>query len=133
MLRAVADTHSLIWFLTADPRLSLQAREAFIEAATAGELIGVSAITLVEILYLEEKGRLPAGILKRVYESMMEPASPLAEIPLDRNIALAIGLVSREEVPDMPDRIIAGTALAMNVPLISRDRKITLSKVATIW
>lgn len=133
MLRAVADTHSLIWFLTADPRLSQQALDAFKEAAIAGELIGVSAITLVEILYLEEKGRLPAGILKRVYESMMEPASPLAEIPLDRNITLAIGRVSREEVPDMPDRIIAGTALAMNVPLISRDRKILLSKVATIW
>jgi predicted nucleic acid-binding protein len=46
---------------------------------------------------------------------------------------LAMAGVSRAEVPDMPDRIIAGTALAANVPVISRDGKITLSAVRTIW
>jgi len=41
--------------------------------------------------------------------------------------------VSRAEVPDMPDRIIAATALHLGVPLISRDRRISLSAVATVW
>ena len=33
----------------------------------------------------------------------------------------------------MPDRIIAATAQYLGLPLISRDRKIRLSAVETIW
>ena len=39
----------------------------------------------------------------------------------------------RQDVPDMPDRIIAATALHLGVPLISRDGKIKASAVPTIW
>jgi len=41
--------------------------------------------------------------------------------------------VPRAEVPDMPDRIIAATALHLGLPLISRDRKIQLAGLQTIW
>jgi len=34
---------------------------------------------------------------------------------------------------DFPDRIIVATALHLGLPLISRDRKIQLSDVNTIW
>ncbi|GKT09237.1 hypothetical protein DSTSK_25420 [Desulforhabdus sp. TSK] len=33
----------------------------------------------------------------------------------------------------MSDRIIAATALCMELPLISRDRKIQLSGMHTVW
>jgi predicted nucleic acid-binding protein len=33
----------------------------------------------------------------------------------------------------MPDRIIAATALRLGLPLISRDHRIQLSEVSTIW
>ncbi len=48
-------------------------------------------------------------------------------------MALAVQQVSREQVPDLPDRIIAATALYLGVPLITRDRKIALSSVDTVW
>jgi PIN domain nuclease of toxin-antitoxin system len=41
--------------------------------------------------------------------------------------------VSRSEVPDLPDRIIAATAVHLGVPAISRDGKIRTSSVDTIW
>jgi len=41
--------------------------------------------------------------------------------------------VDRAQVPDLPDRIIAATALHLGLPLISRDRKIQLADVETIW
>jgi predicted nucleic acid-binding protein len=41
--------------------------------------------------------------------------------------------VARGEVPDLPDHMIAATALYLGVPVVSRDRKIRYSAVTTIW
>jgi predicted nucleic acid-binding protein len=57
----------------------------------------------------------------------------LVEIPFDRNIALTLRPVDRSQIPDLPERIIAATALYLNVPVISRDRRIQLSSIDTIW
>jgi predicted nucleic acid-binding protein len=37
------------------------------------------------------------------------------------------------QVPDLPDRVIAATALHLDVPLISRDHNIKLPGLKTIW
>lgn len=39
--------------------------------------------------------------------------------------------VSRADVPDMPDRIVAATGVYFGVPVISRDRRIRASNVVT--
>ena len=57
----------------------------------------------------------------------------LVEIPFNRNIALTLRQVDRSQIPDLPDRIIAATALYLNLPVISRDRRIQLSSIDTIW
>jgi predicted nucleic acid-binding protein len=36
--------------------------------------------------------------------------------------------IDRDSIPDMPDRIIAATASHLNVPLLSRDKKIKISR-----
>jgi predicted nucleic acid-binding protein len=41
--------------------------------------------------------------------------------------------VSRIEVPDMPDRMIAATAVYFDVPVISGDRRIRTASLNTIW
>jgi predicted nucleic acid-binding protein len=49
-------------------------------------------------------------------------------------VAQVLGQVPKEEVPDMPDRIIAATALSLNLPLVTRGQKIqATSSVQTIW
>jgi len=58
MLVAVADTHAVIWYIFANPKLSSIAK-AFIDGANdAGDQVGVSSITLIEMVYLIEKGRI---------------------------------------------------------------------------
>jgi predicted nucleic acid-binding protein len=57
----------------------------------------------------------------------------IVEIPFDREIARTMFRIRREEVPDMPDRIVAATALHLGVPLISRDGRIRASNVETVW
>jgi predicted nucleic acid-binding protein len=57
----------------------------------------------------------------------------LVEIPFGQHIAQALKQIERTQIPDLPDRIIAATALHLGLPLISRDRKIQLSEIETIW
>jgi len=133
MLRAVADTHAIIWYIFADIRLSATARETIEQAAAAGDQIAFSSITLAEIVYLSEKGRLAPETLDRLLQAVDEEQAVLLEVPFNRSIARALTKVQRSQVPDMPDRIIAATALHLGVPLISRDRKIRLAGLETIW
>src|SRR5438128_511620 len=80
-----------------------------------------------------ERQRLPEEVLVRVERSLEQPGVGLALAPLDLEVARAVGRIPREDVPDMPDRIIAATALRLGVPLVTRDGRIRASQVETIW
>ncbi|MGH2353749.1 MAG: type II toxin-antitoxin system VapC family toxin [Chloroflexota bacterium] len=133
MLTALADTHAAIWYLFRDPRLSQTARNHMLGVAAAGHEVGISAITFTEVVYLQEKGRLGPDTLTALLAALRLPDPLLVEVPVTHEIAEAMSLIDRTSVPDLPDRIIAATALHLGVPLLSRDRKIRLSSVATIW
>jgi PIN domain nuclease of toxin-antitoxin system len=132
MQRAIIDTHALIWYLYDDPRLSERARALIESAVLDGDQVSVSAITLAEIVYLAERGRIDRHALGRVLAAI-EPESMFRESPLDRAVVTVMTTIDRNEVPDLPDRIIAATAKFHRVPLISRDRRIQASAVETIW
>lgn len=129
----VTDTHAIVWYLLDDPKLSGPARTAIDAAVAAGERVYVSAITLVELTYLVEKGRLPATVSEKLQAELADPETALTVVPLDTLVCQALTRVARSEVPDMPDRIIAATAVHLGLPLISRDGKIRASNVPTIW
>ncbi len=133
MIVAVADTHTVIWYLFDDPRLSNTARQTIETAAVDGNQISIASITLAEIVYLSEKNRIPEQTLERLLNAIEVEDSVLIEIPLDKNVVEALVQVERTQIPDLPDRIIAATALYAKVPVISRDRKIKLSSIQTIW
>jgi PIN domain nuclease of toxin-antitoxin system len=107
MPAVVVDTHTIIWYLSADPRLSANAVDTLDAATAAGERIHVPSICLVELTYLVEKGRLPSAARNRLIHALDDPATPCSLVPLDRAVADALELVSRIEVPDLPDRIVA--------------------------
>jgi PIN domain nuclease of toxin-antitoxin system len=103
------------------------------QATADGYLIYVPSICLVELTYLAEKARLPFAARQVLMNALDDPSGPYELVPLDRRVADALATVPRNEVPDLPDRIVAATASALQVPLISRDRKIRASTVQTIW
>lgn len=133
MILAIADTHTLIWYLFGDGRLSRSARQFMDSASKSGEQIGFSAITVVEIVYLIEKNKISPDTLTRLLKATSSEEAALVEIPVTGQIANKMRSVSRISIPDMPDRIIAATGLSLNIPIISRDGKIKVSKIKTIW
>jgi len=111
MIGAVADTHALIWYLLDSPRLSAPASAQFEACRTAGTQVGISSISIVEIIYLAEKGRIPAATLPLLEERLSTRPTLLSILPLSHAIALAVEQVPRGQIPDLPDRIISATAL----------------------
>ncbi len=133
MILAIADTHTIIWYVFSDPRLG-KAASAFIDDTIAnGDHVGVSAITIAEMIYLVEKGRIPQDALHDLQAATADPKAVLQYVPLDDNIAMKMMDVPRQGVPDLPDRIIAATASFYGVPLLTRDERIQGLSLQTIW
>jgi predicted nucleic acid-binding protein len=64
----VADTHALIWHLTADAQLSATCREIF-EAADRGEAkLWIPGIVVVETVYLAERARFPTSLVTQMLD-----------------------------------------------------------------
>lgn len=130
---AVADTHAVIWYLYGDSRLSARARQVFEDAAHQGNVVSLSSITLAEIVYLIEKGRIAPATLNLVLAEFNSSTGALIESPVDRYVVTAMSNINRIHIPELPDRIIAATASQLGVPLVSRDGKIQNSTIITIW
>ncbi|MCI0389078.1 MAG: type II toxin-antitoxin system VapC family toxin [Acidobacteria bacterium] len=130
---AVTDTHGLIWYLENDPRLGPDASLVFSACDQGQAWIYVPTVCLVEIVYLQEKGRIPAN-LKAIFDAKLKAGRSRVKLAdLTAEVVDAMAQIPRSEVPDMPDRIIAATSLHLGLPLISKDRRIRSSIVTTIW
>jgi PIN domain nuclease of toxin-antitoxin system len=133
VIAGVADTHAALWYLLKNPRLSATARGFFDDAARAGHVIVVSPISLAEIVYLVEKNRLDASAYHDLKTALADPEYVIEEGPFTAEVIEAMWQVPRADVPDMPDRIVAATAVYFGVPVISRDGHIRASSVQTVW
>ena len=133
MTSLVADTHAAIWYYFGSPELSADALRAMDDAIQTGGWVVLSAISLVEVAYLVEKRRLPVGTYENLIAALEDAEFRLVLAPVSRDVCDALRRVPRSAVPDMPDRIIAATALNLGLPLVSRDTKNTASAIQTIW
>lgn len=133
MIAGVADTHTALRHLFDDPRLSTPAGDFIDNAAAARHRIAVSSISLAEVVYLIEKNRLPPSAYDDLKIALADPNHVLKEAPFSVEIVDALRQVPRVAVPDMPDRIVAATAVYFGVPVISRDGRIRASNVQTVW
>jgi hypothetical protein len=72
-----------------------------------GHPIYVASISVVELVYLTDKGKIPAAVLERIGRVLRDPVSGFRLAPLDLDVAESTCKIAREEVPDLPDRVIA--------------------------
>lgn len=105
----------------------------FEDAAKQGNVVSLSAMTLAEIVYLIEKGRIAPSTLNLILAELDSATAVLVETPVDRHVIAAMRTLNRADIPELPDRVIAATAAHLGVPLISRDGKIRASSLITVW
>jgi PIN domain nuclease of toxin-antitoxin system len=127
----VVDIHALVWYLSRqDRRLSLRARRAFSAAESGRSRVHIPVAVLMELVLLEQLGRLRISYRELREQLALRPGFPLeAMTPDDVDEARALGMLV-----DPFDRLIAGAALRLGLPLLTNDGSITDSKrVKTYW
>lgn len=120
----VVDTHFLIWYLQDNPRLSHRGRSIFLRADEGRAIIAIPTIVLVEMIYLADKKRIANTLVEAALNLLHGTSGNYQVAPLNLAVVEAMGQVPRSVIPDMPDRIIAATALSLDLPLLSRDAAI---------
>ena len=134
MSRYVTDTHALVWHLFQSQQLSSQVKTIFKNADAGTNQIVIPAMTLVEIIYLSERKRIDQNAVQNLLNLLNTGHDNYIIAPLDVGITLDLQKVDRTTIPEMPDRIIAATALHLGLPLLTRDHKIqAANNIITIW
>ena len=129
----VIDTNIVIWYFGEYSRLSPRAEKLIDDVVESGTVF-VASITIVELTYLLEKNRIPVDVIDKLREALDDESTSFRLAELTRGVAADVQRIDRSTVGDMPDRIIAATALHLGLPLITSDGNIQkLTNVTTIW
>ena len=125
----VTDTMGLI--LRVERRkLSTTVRSIFSLVESGNVVVYVPAMVFAEILYLSEKQRISASL--GAVADHLRQFSNYREYPMV--FAVAQSAAEIVDIPELHDRLIAGTARLLNLDLITNDKTIQASTfVRTIW
>jgi PIN domain nuclease of toxin-antitoxin system len=126
-LRLLLDTHIWLWSLQDPKRLG---RRLLRELHNPGNELWLSPISTWEALALHEKGRV------RLHGDLdawvVEATAPFLEAPLTHEIAAAARRLSLAQ-RDPADRILAATALVLDLTLVTADASLLgLGEIATL-
>jgi PIN domain nuclease of toxin-antitoxin system len=129
MGQLVADTHAILWYLTAPRKLGAAARRAFQGADEGRALCCVPAIALVEIEMLRERGRVGVGVVDVLHALAGRPGYAVLALDADQALEFA-GLVG---LKDPMDRLMVAAARATGSRVVSVDDALDGFGVERLW
>ena len=132
MKRYVADTHSILWHFAEDRHLSRRARKIFDSVEEGYAQVLVPSIVLVEAVFLAQRQRVSEEQVSQLFALSEDAEASICVVPLNVAVAQAVSDFGPAAIPDMPGRIIAATARALGLPLITVDPVISDSGLVTV-
>jgi predicted nucleic acid-binding protein len=124
MKKYVTDTQALIKFLNGKKVINDLVDSIFKKADEGENIIIIPSVVLFEIGYLYEKQRIPVSV--KDIKTVLEDSVNYREEKLSIDIIESSFEIT--DIHELHDRLIAGTARYLNVPLITNDPVILASK-----
>ena len=127
------DTHAWLWLCVEPRRLSATAAAAIRRAVNGGGL-AIASITLWEVAMLLARGRVAAQGMPEAWIAGLVDRSGVSIMEITPAVAALATHLPGDFPGDPADRLIAATARANGIPLVSRDARMRASPmVETIW
>jgi PIN domain nuclease of toxin-antitoxin system len=127
------DTHVWVWWVSNPDLLSSQA-DTLINKAMVEKKIYISSISVWEVAMLVVKGRLHLTLDIKDWIRSCESLPFIQFVPVTNSIAFEAVHLPENSLSDPADRIIVATALALDLVLITKDKKIQRAdRVRTVW
>lgn len=80
-MSAVLDTHTVLWYLENSKELSAVARATIEDAIRDARDVHVSAISVIEAVYLVERKKIPATALHRLRDALSDRSIRIVHRP----------------------------------------------------
>ena len=128
-MKALLDTHILLWWLEDRGRLST-AQEEVIRAADYSNPLLLSDISLWEIATLYELGRIRLSLALREWLERATAPPLVRRCGISPAIAAEVAALPESFHRDPADRILVATARVEGATLLTRDRRIIASGLA---
>ncbi len=122
-MKALLDTHVLIWWLDDPDRLST-AQRGVVEAASPESPLLVSDISLWEVAMLHNLGRIALTIPLREWLDKATAPPLVRRHGISPAIAAALAALSDSFHRAPADRILVATARVLGATLLTQDRRI---------
>ncbi len=117
----ILDTHVWLWWINQDSRL----KATWLESIMHAESVGVSAISLFEVSWLERHKRIELPCPRLEWFDKALTGSEIQLIPIEPKVAnQAVDLPEHHSNPQ--DCIIIATAIIYDAQLLSADKKFKL-------
>jgi PIN domain nuclease of toxin-antitoxin system len=130
----VIDSHTLLWWLDGDDRLSKKAKLILDDEAAEPDTLIVSAVTFWELRLKEVRGKLTPRQPVNVWPQLIRklPHIRIEEVRVGHWLHVA---EMDWENRDPADRIIAATAIQLGIPVVTVDEKFHAegSPVVAVW
>ncbi len=127
-MKALLDTHILLWWLGTATRLSA-AQWKVIESAGPNEPLWVSEITLWEIATLHSLNRIELRLPLRDWLEKATAPPLVRRFGISPAVAAEVAALPDSFHRDPADRIIVATARVLGATLLTRDQRIRRAKL----
>lgn len=120
----VADTVALGWHLERRRKLGMLARRVLQEADQGRHTIVISGATLTEVLYLSERRRISVDLA--ILKNLLAQSHSYSVAPVNFEVIDATATI--DDSPELHDRVIAGAAAWLKIPILTNDPDMTASR-----